>query len=123
MTPAADDSDPIRLQSPTSYALKVCDTASHPGADEASPCSRPGAASANSRFSFHSGGNGMNKSLCFGLLSMSLACAVPAVADDAAPTPTVKSPHQKMNECISRQRAANSAMTKADARKACARET
>jgi pentapeptide MXKDX repeat protein len=43
-----------------------------------------------------------------------------AFADDAPSAQPVKSPKQKMHECMAQERANNSAMSKDDVKKACA---
>jgi pentapeptide MXKDX repeat protein len=43
-----------------------------------------------------------------------------ALADDAPSAQPVKTPKQKMHECMAQERASNSAMSKDDMKKACA---
>jgi hypothetical protein len=54
------------------------------------------------------------------LLVASLSLAGMVLADDAPSAPPVKSPKQKMHECMAQQRANNSGLSKEDMKKACA---
>lgn len=54
------------------------------------------------------------------LLATSLSLAGVALADDAPSAQPVKSPKQKMHECMAQQRANNSGLSKEDMKKACA---
>jgi len=54
------------------------------------------------------------------LLAASLSLAGMVLADDAPSAPPVKSPKQKMHECMAQQRANNSGLSKEDMKKACA---
>ncbi len=53
-------------------------------------------------------------------LGMLLSASVTALADDSPTDAPVKSPRQKMHECVSQQKAANPSMARADLRKTCA---
>ena len=50
------------------------------------------------------------------------ALSGPLLADDAPSAPPVKTHKQKMHECMDRQRASNSGMSKEDMKKACDQE-
>lgn len=54
------------------------------------------------------------------LLGAFLSLGGVASADDAPNAQPVKTPKQKMNECMAQERASKSAMTKDDMKKACA---
>jgi len=62
----------------------------------------------------------MKSTICSILLAASLSLAGMALADDAPSAPPVKSPKQKMHECMAQQRANNSGMSKEDMKKVCA---
>jgi hypothetical protein len=53
-------------------------------------------------------------------LATSLSLAGMALADDAPSGPPIKSPKQKMQECIAQQRANNSGLSMEELKKACA---
>jgi hypothetical protein len=53
-------------------------------------------------------------------LATSLSLAGMALADDAPSAPPIKSPKQKMHECMAQERANNSALSKEEMKKACA---
>jgi hypothetical protein len=54
------------------------------------------------------------------LMAASLSFAGMALADDAPTAQPIKTPKQKMHECMTQERADHSAMSKDDMKKACA---
>jgi hypothetical protein len=55
-------------------------------------------------------------------LSSIFVLSAPLLADDSSSAPPVKTHKQKMHECMDRQRASNSGMSKEDMKKACDQE-
>lgn len=62
----------------------------------------------------------MDKAIYPLLIGALISVAAPILADDAPTAQPVKSPKQKMHECMAHQRASNSGMSKEDMKKACA---
>jgi hypothetical protein len=62
----------------------------------------------------------MSKKIYPLLVGILISVAAPVLADDAPSAQSVKSPKQKMHECMARERANNSGMSKDDMKKACA---
>jgi hypothetical protein len=62
----------------------------------------------------------MKLNICPMFMAASLAFAGMALADDAPSAQPIKTPKQKMHECMAQERASNSALSKEDMKKACA---
>ena len=62
----------------------------------------------------------MDKTIYPLLICALISVAAPVLADDAHTAQPVKSPKQKMHECMAHERASNSGMSKEDMKKACA---
>jgi hypothetical protein len=63
----------------------------------------------------------MSKKIYLLLVGIFISIAAPVLADDAPNAPPVKSPQQKMHECMTKERASNSGMSKEDLKKVCAK--
>jgi pentapeptide MXKDX repeat protein len=61
----------------------------------------------------------MKVNICPIFMAASLSFAGMALADDAPSAQPVKTPKQKMHECMAQERASNSAMSRDDMKKAC----
>jgi hypothetical protein len=62
----------------------------------------------------------MSKKIYPLLVGVLISIGAPVLADDAPSAAPVKSPKQKMHECMTQERASNSGMSKEDMKKACA---
>lgn len=64
----------------------------------------------------------MNKGIQTALLGAAIAFAAHAFADDSPSAQPVKTPKAKMHQCMERQKAANTGLSKEEMKKACERE-
>jgi hypothetical protein len=53
------------------------------------------------------------------MISLLLAVAAPVLADDSPTAQPIKTPKQKMHDCMAKERANNSGMSREDMKKAC----
>jgi hypothetical protein len=64
----------------------------------------------------------MNTAVKLACLGVILIGTGPVLADDSPSAAPVQTPKQKMADCMARQHAANSALSKLDIKKACSKE-